>query len=493
MKERILYRPLQKKLTTAAEAALRIRSGMTVAFGGYTSSGYPKAVADELARRKASEPELCFRVISGSSNGPLDGLLAEHELCERRISLLGHRSMSAAVNAGKIAYVEEQMNRMPQLLRSGAYGKIDILVVEALGITEEGRLIPTSSVGLLPNLMDAAGEIIIEINTAQPEALRGMHDIYRVAPPPHRRPIPLERVGQRIGWDTIELDTSKVSAIVESAAPDIAVAAGKNDATVQKITDNLFNFLELEVRGRLGGWLPPIQTGFGNLASSIVNNFRESSFRDLQFFCGGINESCVELLSSGKVRAVSCGSIEMTPRVMELFKTEPELIRNTIVLRNGEITNCAEIISRLGIIALSSGIEVDIFGNVNSSHISGTKVVNGLGGGANFAENAGLSIVMIASEAKGGDISAIVPMVSHQDILCHDVDVLITENGVADLRGKTDAERAALVISRCAGSYRAQLQDYLDRAKAHGGHHPMLLQEALSWHQRLRETGSMKL
>ena len=66
---------------SAADAAEHIRSGMTVAFGGYTSSGYPKAIANELVRRKADEPELRINVITGSSNGPLDGLFAEHDLC----------------------------------------------------------------------------------------------------------------------------------------------------------------------------------------------------------------------------------------------------------------------------------------------------------------------------------------------------------------------------------------------------------------------------
>ena len=62
----------------------------------------------------------------------------------------------------------------------------------------------------------------------------------------------------------------------------------------------------------------------------------------------------------------------------------------------------AETIGRMGIIALTSGIEMDMYGNVNSSHIAGTQVVNGLGGGANFAENAALSILLMPSENKGG-------------------------------------------------------------------------------------------
>ena len=136
---------------------------------------------------------------------------------------------------------------------------------------------------------------------------------------------------------------------------------------------------------------------------------------------------------------------------------------------------------------------MDIYGNVNSSHISGSRVVNGLGGGANFAENAGLSVLMLASEGKQGAISTIVPMVSHQDICEHDIDVVITEHGIADLRGKTDIERARTIIENCSGSYKDQLRSYFNRAAAAGGHHPILLREALSWHTALAENGTMRL
>ena len=85
------------------------------------------------------------------------------------------------------------------------------------------------------------------------------------------------------------------------------------------------------------------------------------------------------------------------------------------------------------------------------------------------------------------------PMVSHQDISEHDIDVVVTENGVADLRGKSDTERAREIIENCAGAYKDQLRSYLDRAAAAGGHHPVLLDEALSWHIRLKKTGSMML
>jgi succinyl-CoA:acetate CoA-transferase len=102
---------------------------------------------------------------------------------------------------------------------------------------------------------------------------------------------------------------------------------------------------------------------------------------------------------------------------------------------------------------------------------------------------------MTPSTAKGGTISCIVPMVSHVDHTEHDVQILVTEQGLADLRGLSPKQRAELVIERCAHpDYRPMLRDYVARARAgaKGVHTPHLLGEALSWHVRWLETGDMR-
>ena len=262
-------------------------------------------------------------------------------------------------------------------------------------------------------------------------------------------------------------------------------------AVTKSIADNLFNFLELEVQ-KTAGQLPPIQTGFGSLADSVADAFQHSNFRDLQFFCGGITEPVLELLASGKATALSTGGLGMSERVEQILNETPNL-RHHLVIRNGDITNNAEVIGRLGLIALNTGIEIDIYGNVNSSHIAGSRVVNGIGGGAGFAQNAGLSVILIPSTAKGGAISNIVPMVSHQDIGEHDVDVVVTENGVADLRGLDDGERADAIVAHCSSeAYKGQLTAYLKKAREQsGGHHPQLPEAAFRWYRRLKDEGTM--
>ena len=478
------------RISTAEEAAASIRNGMTVAMSGYAMAGYPKAVVEALVQRKQGGEDLSFELITGANVPWLDETLGAERLVTRRAPMVASRTLAAQANDGSLRYVEQQMGKMPRLLRSRSFGNIDVAVVEALGFNGNGDLIPTSSIGMTPYLVAGADEIIVEINAAQPEVLRELHDVYIPAAPPETKPIPLVRTIQRIGTAGIPVDPGKIRHIVETDIPERLGPQPSGTATTKRIADHLFNFLELEVKRT--GHLPPIQTGFGSLADSIADAFQQSSFRDLQFFCGGITEPVLELLVSGKATALSTGGLGMSERVEQILNDTPNL-REHLVIRNGDVSNSAEVIGRLGLVALNTGIEIDIYGNVNSSHIAGSRVVNGIGGGASFAQNAGLSVILMPSEAKGGAISNIVPMVSHQDIGEHDVDVIVTEHGVADLRGLDDGERADGIITHCASeTYRGQLSAYLRSAREQsGGHHPQLPDVAFGWYRRLKEEGTM--
>lgn len=478
------------RLSTAEEAAASIRDGMNVAMSGYAMAGYPKAVVEALVQRKQCGEDLSFALTTGANVPWLDEKLGAEKLLTRRAPMVASRTLAAQANDGSLRYVEQQMSKMPRLLRNNSLGPTDIAVIEALGFDEEGDLIPTSAIGMNHYLMDAAAEIIVEINAAQPEVLRELHDVYIPATPPNTEPIPLVSTTQRIGRSGIPVDHKKIRHIVTTDIPERMGPQPAGTAVTKSIADHLFNFLELELGNT--GHLPPIQTGFGSLADSIADAFQQSSFRDLEFFCGGITEPVLELLASGKAKALSTGGLGMSDRVEQILADTPNL-RDRLVIRNGDITNSAEIIGRLGLVALNTGIEIDIYGNVNSSHVTGSRVVNGIGGGAGFAQNAGLSVVLIPSVAKGGAISNIVPMVSHQDISEHDVDVVVTEHGVADLRGLDDGERADAIVSHCASDiYRGQLKAYLRTAREQcGGHHPQLPEAAFGWYRRLKEEGTM--
>ena len=201
-----------------------------------------------------------------------------------------------------------------------------------------------------------------------------------------------------------------------------------------------------------------------------------------------------DLIDAGKLGFASGTSLTPSPDGLKRFYENIATYRDKIVLRPQELSNSPEVARRLGVIAMNTAIEFDIFGHVNSTHIMGNKMMNGIGGSGDFARNAQLTIFFTTSTAKGGAISSIVPMCSHIDSTEHDVDVFITERGVADVRGLSPKERAKVIIEKCAHpDYKPMLRDYLERAMATvGGHTPHIMCEALSWHCRFLETGTMK-
>ncbi len=489
MKDRICA-SLKNRITSAAKAAEAIMDGMTVAMSGYAMAGYPKAIPEELVQRKNEGRNLKINLITGANVPWLDEILGASEMIKGRVPMCASKVLSSQVNSHKVRYVEQQMCKMPRLLRSRVLGNIDVVVVEALAVTEEG-LVPTTSAGFISYLLEAANEIIVEINSAQPEILFGLHDVYIPKPPPDTEPIPLTSCRDRIGLTFIPFDISKIKFIVETDIPENETQPTTYTLESRKAAENLISFLEKEYHTKSGGLIPPIQLGFGNIADAVADLLQTSEFTSLQFFCGGISENILKLLQSGKASGISTGGIPMNENFGKILEQISDL-REKLILRNGDMINNAEIIGRLGVIALTTGIETDIFGNVNSSHIGGNNVVNGIGGGANFAQNAGLSVLLISSLSKCGAISNIVPMVSHLDICEHDIDVVITENGYADIRGLDDIQRAEAIISNCAADeYKYHLLDYLQASIKLGGHHPQNPQMAFGWYTRLKETGAM--
>jgi succinyl-CoA:acetate CoA-transferase len=203
----------------------------------------------------------------------------------------------------------------------------------------------------------------------------------------------------------------------------------------------------------------------------------------------------IELLRSGKLTCASATAFSLSPEMGVKINAEMANFRERIVLRPQEISNHPEIIRRLGVIGMNGMIEADIYGNVNSTHVMGSRIQNGIGGSGDFARNGYLAIFMAPSTAQKGNITTIVPMVSHVDHTEHDVDVIVTEQGLADLRGLSPRQRAKVIIEKCAHpDYRSLLLDYQERAErlSFGKHTPHLLNESLSWHERYVRSGHMR-
>jgi succinyl-CoA:acetate CoA-transferase len=501
MSERIRHSGLRAKRMTAAEASTLIRPGMTVAMSGFTGAGYPKmvpkALATQIQQAHDRGEDFRIKVLTGASTAPeLDGVLARAGGMELRLPYQSDPALRERINAGELDYIDLHLSHVAQHTWFGFFGAIDIAVIEVTAIGEEGHLVPSSSVGNNKTWLEQAEQVILEVNHWQPDALEGMHDIYYgTALPPHRKPIPLLRPDDRIGEAYLRCDPSKVVAVVETDAPDRNSPFAPPDAESQQIAAHLLDFLSHEIRrGRLTQQLLPLQSGVGNIANAVLAGLANAGYRDLTAYTEVIQDAMLDLLKRGVLRMASATSFSLSPAGIEEFLANVDDYRRRIVLRPQEISNHPELIRRLGCIAMNGMIEADIYGNVNSTHIAGSRIMNGIGGSGDFARNAYLSVFMAPSTAKDGAISTIVPMASHVDHTEHDVMVVVTEQGLADLRGLAPKQRAQRIIDACAHpGYRPALQDYFDRARrdSYGKHTPHLLNEALSWHQRFIDKGAM--
>jgi succinyl-CoA:acetate CoA-transferase len=233
----------------------------------------------------------------------------------------------------------------------------------------------------------------------------------------------------------------------------------------------------------------------GNIANAVLFGLEQGPFEGLTSYTEVIQDGMVRLLKSGKLTSASATAFSLSPEVLTEVNAHMADYRERIVLRPQEISNHPEIIRRLGVIAMNGMIEADIYGNVNSTHVMGSRIQNGIGGSGDFARNGYLSIFMAPSTAQQGTISTVVPMVSHVDHTEHDVQVVVTEQGLADLRGLSPRQRAHLIIEKCASpEYKPLLLDYLNRADrlSFGKHTPHLLNESLSWHNRYLRCGHMQ-
>src|ERR1700690_3441063 len=446
---RVLNSSLAQKIMSADEAASLIRSGDQIGMSGFTGSGYPKAVPVELARRIADSNfrghKFQVSVFTGASTGPeLDGALAMAGGINLRLPYQSDPETRKRINAGEMEYMDIHLSHVAQFVEYGFLGKLNVALIEVTAVLEGGRLIPSSSIGNKKTLIDQSERVILEVNSWQPAALEGMHDIYYgLEAPPNRKPIPLVSTGQRIGSPYLQVHPEKVVAIVLTDSPDRNSPFKPPDQASKQIAGHILEFLSWEVKkGRMPENLLPLQSGVGNIANAVLFGLEEGPFEGLTSYTEVIQDGMIRLLKSGKLTCASATAFSLSPDGMTEVNADMAAYRERIVLRPQEISNHPEIIRRLGVIAMNAMIEADIYGNVNSTHVMGSRIQNGIGGSGDFARNGYLSIFMAPSTAQKGTISTIVPMVSHVDHTEHDVQVVVTERGLADLRGLSPRQRA---------------------------------------------------
>lgn len=392
--------------------------------------------------------------------------------------------LRAAINRGEVMYIDQHLSETVEQLRTRHIAPVDVAIVEAVAITETGAIVPTTFVGNSASFAILADKVIVEINLAQAAGLEGLHDIWIPKKRPMREPVPIMSSQQRAGTPWIDIPPEKIVAIVISDQADSTSSVLPPDAETAAIAGHLIRFFEGEIAaGRLTHSLLPLQAGIGTIANAVLAGFADSPFEHLTMYSEVLQDSTFDLFGAGKLDFASGSSITLSPEKSAQVFREFERYRDRLVLRPQEVSNHPEVIRRLGLIAINTALEADIYGNINSSHVGGTHMMNGIGGSGDFATKA---------TAKGGRISSIVPMVTHVDHTEHDVDIVVTEPGLADLRGLAPRERAEAIIEHCvAEPYKGMLRAYVAEAQTRGGQTPHVLEQAFAWHTRYRETGSM--
>lgn len=495
LERRISDKTLLKKVVTPEVAIQEIKSGMTIGTAGGFQFGYPKTIFSKLVDLKKGDRNFKIDLWTGGPIGEeIDGFLSLHGIMRKRLGQQSNVNLRKMINERKVLFSDMRSGIFPQQVRSGSLGIVDLAIIEAVGITEDGNIIPSASLHDGPTFVHMAQKVIVEINPFYPLELEGIHDIYLLKNPPFREAIPIRQPGDRIGTPYIPVEKEKIICIVEATIQDPFIPRSPIDETSEKIGRNLISLLQKEIESqKLPQTFLPLQVGIGNVADAALKELVNSDFENLTIYTGGIGDGVLDLIDSGKVNVVSTSALYFSTDGQRRFFENLDRYKKTMVIRPLDIADSPEVIFRLGLITINTAVEIDIYGHINSSHVQGSQIISGVGGSGEFAQNGFLSIFLTPSTSRRGSISAIVPMVSHVDHSEHVVDVIITEQGVADLRGLEPVERAESIIHNCAHpDYKPLLTEYLDKAMAKtGGHEPHFLEDAFLFHMRFIEKGTM--
>lgn len=484
---------------TADEAASYIKNGFSIGVSGFTAVGCPKAIGTAIAKKAEAEHaagrEFKINLFTGASTGEsLDGVLSRADALNIRAPYQTNKDSRAAINEQRVHYVDYHLSQLAQDVRYGYFGKINAAVIEVCDYDEQGNLILTTAVGNAPTYVMLADIIILEHNANRPKELRGIHDIYMPADPPYRKEIPVYKPSDRIGVPVLKVDPKKIVGVIETFFDDEIKGFSELDETTMKIGANVANFLANEIKvGRIPKTFLPIQSGVGNIANAVLHGIGASEdIPAFEMYTEVIQDSVIDLVKDGNIKFASGSSLTCSKAAMDKVMTDLDFFHKHLILRPQEVSNSPEVVRRIGLIAINTAIECDIFGNMNSSHFYGTKMMNGIGGSGDFLRNAYLSICTTPSTAKGGMISSIVPMVTHQDHSEHSLKIIVSEYGVADLRAKSPMDKAKEIIEKVVHpDYKELLWDYL-KLSTKPSHTMHKLDKAFAMHLEFLNSGDMR-
>ena len=492
---------IEGKKCSAEDAASMIHDGDILGVSGFTLAGYPKAVPLALAARAeklhAAGERFQVTLYAGASTGDsCDGALARAGALKLRMPYQSNPSLRKGINGGSIRYIDAHLGKMGYLVRTGAVPAPTVAVIEVSAILPDGRVCLSTSGGNSVCYLDMAPKIILELNTRLGDSCIGMHDDALPELPPHAKPLPVYSAGDRVGNDFVKIDTNKVIAIVENDGFDEVTPFVEPDEVSKNIGERILDFIRFEEsHGRLPKGMA-YQSGVGKVANAVLCAMADDDrLGRIDLFTEVIQEAVLPLLKKGKLGVASGTALTLSQAAQQEFVQNAAEWKKHFILRQQEVSNSPDIIRRVGVISMNTALEADIFGNVNSSLVCGSAMMNGIGGAADFARHCALGFFLTPSVAKGGAISSIVPYVSHVDHTEHDTQIFVTEQGLADLRGLPTEERARLIIKNCVHpDFKDEMTDFLEYGLRHakGLHQPLPLDRAFEMHLRFLTTGNMK-
>lgn len=482
--KRIKCPALIDRIMSAEKAASFIKSGMTVGMSGF-STGAPKKISLEMVKPGNATD---LTIIQGAGLGGLNEL-AQSGAISRYTSFQWNHNMRAAINSGNIAFSDIHLGQLSDKIRNGTFGNIDYAIIECSKINEDGGIVPSISLGISNALIDCADKVLLEVNLAVPAEIEGLHDIYR------NELKPLSNILEKNGEPVLRCDPNKIVGIVITDDKEPEISFRETNGVFQDIARQVLRLLDNEISENR---LPrdfTLQAGVGGVANSVLQGLSEGGYKGLKMYTEVLADSALGFIASGVISMASTTTLDLSPTAIKTFFGDIDFYKKHMVMRPLEVSNGIPQITAMGLVAMNTALEADIYGNINSTNAMGAKMLNGIGGSNDFCRSAKLSVFITPSTAKNGAISSIVPMVSHVDSTEHDVDIIATEYGYADLRGKSPKERVAEIIENCAHpDYRQALWNYYNSAVSLCGNcqTPHDLSKAFSWHQRFLETGSMK-
>jgi 4-hydroxybutyrate CoA-transferase len=211
-----------------------------------------------------------------------------------------------------------------------------------------------------------------------------------------------------------------------------------------------------------------LQTGIGAIPAAILNQLTDKN--DLGMHGGLIDDGGMRLIQQGNLTGAQ-KTIDTGKHITGMALGSDELMQwlateRDVVFRGANHTHEVSAIRQLdGFVSVNSAVEVDLFGQVNAE-MAGGRQISGTGGSVDFmraakASKGGRSIVAMNATARGGSVSRIVPKVEMVTALRTDVDTVVTEHGVAQIKDLPNRARAEALIQIAAPQFRDKLRDGL--------------------------------